>query len=272
MSSMKLVFPGGEHPQVMLDPGISRIGSDPHANIVLDQPGVLPQHCQLHVTAAGVMLEVPHDTTVGVNGQRVDGLIALRPGDSVTFDHVLARLASLETVGQAREASDSGVNRAANDDPGATLVRQVMPMYVLRGLTGGTFGRSYALHGPLTIGRAPDCDICVGDGGLSRLHARLVPRDDGVLIEDLDSTNGSFVNDRRVRRHKACIGDEIGFDKVRFRLAGSGACAPDHSGPAQPMSGSQAPGQYAQWARATTIGALLLALAAVAALAAQYYL
>jgi pSer/pThr/pTyr-binding forkhead associated (FHA) protein len=128
------------------------------------------------------------------------------------------------------------------------------------------------LHGPLTIGRSPECDICIGEGGLSRLHARLVPRDDGVLIEDLDSTNGSFVNDRRVRRHKACIGDEIGFDKVRFRLVGSGACASDHAGPARPRPALQAPGQYALWARATTIGALLLALASVAALAAQYYL
>ncbi len=44
------------------------------------------------------MLEVPHGTTVSVNGRHVDGLIALRPGDSVTFDHVLARLASLEAV------------------------------------------------------------------------------------------------------------------------------------------------------------------------------
>ena len=77
---MKLVFPGGEHPQVLLGMGVNRIGSDPHANIVLDRPGVLPQHCQLHVTASGVMLDVPHGTTVSVNGRQVDGLIALRPG------------------------------------------------------------------------------------------------------------------------------------------------------------------------------------------------
>ena len=53
---MKLVFPGGEHPQVLLGPGINRIGSDPGANIVLNRPGVMPQHCQLHVTTGGVML------------------------------------------------------------------------------------------------------------------------------------------------------------------------------------------------------------------------
>ncbi|HJW46425.1 MAG TPA: FHA domain-containing protein [Lysobacter sp.] len=227
---MKLVFPGGEHPQVLLGPGVNRVGSDPQSNIVLDTPGMLPQHCQLHVSATGVMLEVPHGTTVSVNGRHVDGLIALRPGDSVTFDHVLARLASLDAVGSPRghDGGAAGFPRAANDDPGVTAVRQVMPMYVLRGVTGGAFGRSYPLQGPLTIGRSPECDIHINDPGLSRVHARLVPGEDGVQIEDLDSTNGSFLNDRRMKREKARIGDEIGFDKLRFRLVGAGGHEPVH--------------------------------------------
>ena len=49
---MKLVFPGGEHPQVLLGPGVNRVGSDPQANIVLDRPGVhapaLPAACHRH--------------------------------------------------------------------------------------------------------------------------------------------------------------------------------------------------------------------------------
>jgi pSer/pThr/pTyr-binding forkhead associated (FHA) protein len=114
---------------------------------------------------------------------------------------------------------------AANDDPGMTVVRPVMPMYVLRGLAGGAFGRSYPLDRALTVGRSPECDIHIPDPGLSRVHARLVPGDDGVRIEDLDSTNGSFLNDHRVRRETAGVGDEIAFDKVRFRLVGTGAHA-----------------------------------------------
>ena len=221
---MKLVFPGGEHPQVLLGPGVNRVGSDPQSNIVLDTPGVLPQHCQLHVSATGVMLEVPAGTTVSVNGRHVAGLIALRPGDSVTFDHVLARLAAVDNV-TARGPDGStapGYLKAANDDPGVTAVRQVMPMYVLRGVTGGAFGRSYPLQGAVTIGRSPECDIHINDLGLSRVHARLVPGEDGVQVEDLDSANGTFVNDRRQMKATARMGDEIGFDKLRFRLSGAG--------------------------------------------------
>lgn len=242
---MKLVFPGGEHPQVLLGPGVNRVGSDPQSNIVLDTPGVLPQHCQLHVSATGVMLEVPPGTMVSVNGRHVDGLIALRSGDSVTFDHVLARLAAVDTVSArgADAGATAGYPHAANDDPGVTAVRQVLPMYVLRGLTGGAFGRSYPLQGTLTIGRSPECDIHINDPGLSRVHARLVPGEDGVQVEDLESTNGTFVNDRRQMKARARIGDEIGFDKLRFRLTGAAGQEPVHivatkPEPNAPRSGS----------------------------------
>ena len=220
---MKLVFPGGEHPQVLLGPGVNRIGSDPLSNIVLDRPGVLPQHCQLHVTPSGVMLDVPHGTTVSVNGRQVDGLIALRPGDSVAFDRVEARLSSIDAAAVVRNAKVGGrVPESANDDPGATAVRPVMPRYALRGVSGEAFGRTYAIHGFTSVGRAPECDLRLDEAGMSRMHARLLPTDDGLLLEDIGSTNGSFINGKRVLRGDVRVGDEIGFDTLRFRLVAPG--------------------------------------------------
>jgi pSer/pThr/pTyr-binding forkhead associated (FHA) protein len=221
---MKLVFPGGEHPQVLLGLGVNRVGSDPHANIVLDRPGVLPQHCQLHVTPGGVMLDVPAGTAVTVNGRRVNGLIALRPGDSVSFDGVEARLSSIESAAAVRHQAGLGgrMPDSANDDPGATAVRPVLPRYVLRGVSGEAFGRTYPVVGGTTVGRAPECNLRIDEPGMSRMHARLLPVDDGVLIEDLGSTNGCFVNGKRVLRAEARVGDEIGFDTMRFRVIAPG--------------------------------------------------
>jgi len=221
---MKLVFPGGEHPQVLLGPGVNRIGSDPDANIFLDRPGVLPQHCQLHVTANGVMLDVPVGTTVSVNGRQVDGLIALRPGDSVAFDRVEARLASMESAAVVRhQAGVPGrLPESANDDPGATAVRPVLPRYVLRGVSGEAFGRTYPIVGVTTVGRASECSLRLDEPGMSRMHARLLPTDEGLLIEDIGSTNGCFINGKRVLRGEARTGDEVGFDTLRFRLIAPG--------------------------------------------------
>lgn len=243
---MKLVFPGGEHPQVLLGPGVNRVGSDPAANIVLDAPGVRPSHCELHVTANGVMLQVPPGTSVGVNGHRVDGLIALRPGDSVEFDQVTARLASIDAI--APRLHDAATARQlpapANDDPGATAVHPVLPRFVLRGVSDLAFGRSYPLVGPVVVGRAPDSGLCLDASGLSRHHARLVPGEEGVLVEDLGSTNGSFVNGQRVQRAVARPGDEIGFDRMRFRLV-----APGKAGVASTPAAAAAPraGMPSQW-------------------------
>ncbi|QSX78200.1 FHA domain-containing protein [Agrilutibacter solisilvae] len=232
--SIKLVFPGGEHPQVLLGPGVNRVGSDPHATIVIDRPGVQPEHCQLHVNATGVVLDVPHGTSVSVNGRPVDGVIALRAGDTVGFDHVVARLASLDAAREAAREAASGP--AANDDPGPTRVRPVLPMFVLRGVGGGAFGRSYPLEGPLSVGRSPECDVYLPEPGLSRLHARLVPVDDGVEIHDLGATNGTFLNDQRVSHATARIGDEIRFDQVRFRLGGSAAPCALQAGKTSPVA------------------------------------
>ena len=226
---MKLVFPGGEHPQVLLGPGINRIGSDPDANIVLDRPGVQPQHCELHVTAHGVMLQVPHGTTVSVNGRAVDGLIALRPGDSVSFDRIQARLAAIDAPASRRQGGS--LPAPANDDPGATAVRPVLPRFVLRGVSGQGFGRTYPLVGPTLVGRAPECNLRLDENGLSRQHARLVLTDEGVQLEDLGSTNGSTINGKRVQRGLARPGDEIGFDALRFRVTAPGQQEPVQSAP-----------------------------------------
>ena len=136
-----------------------------------------------------------------------------------------------------------------------------------RGVTGGAFGRSYALARPLTVGRSPEGDIHVDAPGLSRLHARLVPAGDSVLVEDLASTNGTFVNDHRVRHSTLRIGDEVRFDRVRFRLTGSGAGSSDdvravrvaHNAPAP------VPSPERRWAATVAIGGMLVALTALGA-------
>jgi len=59
-------------------------------------------------------------------------------------------------------------------------------------------GRSYELVDELTVGRAAGCHIALEDRFTSQLHARMFRRDDQLFIEDLGSTNGTFLNDDKV--------------------------------------------------------------------------
>jgi pSer/pThr/pTyr-binding forkhead associated (FHA) protein len=52
----------------------------------------------------------------------------------------------------------------------------------------------------ITIGRNPTNDIHIDNLGVSKQHAKIIRQDGAYLIEDLNSTNGTFINDKRVAR------------------------------------------------------------------------
>jgi two-component system, cell cycle response regulator len=62
---------------------------------------------------------------------------------------------------------------------------------------------------PAVVGRAPEAELPLDDVAVSRTHARIGAGPDGFAIEDLDSTNGVFVNGVRVARHVLLDGDRI---------------------------------------------------------------
>jgi len=69
----------------------------------------------------------------------------------------------------------------------------------------------------LTIGRSPHSDLFLDDVTVSRHHARIVRDEQGFLVEDLNSLNGTYVNRRRIERHLLTHGDELQIGK--FKLA-----------------------------------------------------
>jgi pSer/pThr/pTyr-binding forkhead associated (FHA) protein len=78
------------------------------------------------------------------------------------------------------------------------------PRLVVQGSGPGTglkAGTTYELQTPVTLlGRGTDCDLRVVDGGVSRHHAELRVEENQVVLVDLGSTNGTFVNGQPVRR------------------------------------------------------------------------
>jgi diguanylate cyclase (GGDEF)-like protein len=90
-------------------------------------------------------------------------------------------------------------------------------------LTGISAGQVYALDGTEHyIGRGSDTDIWIEDGGVSRRHARVTCRSDGkYFIEDLGSTNGTFVAAQRVTVCEIRPGDRIQIGphvSIRFQI------------------------------------------------------
>lgn len=59
-------------------------------------------------------------------------------------------------------------------------------------------GREFALGDELTVGRAAGCQITLDDTYASQIHARIFTRDRQLYVEDLGSTNGTYLNRRKV--------------------------------------------------------------------------
>lgn len=82
--------------------------------------------------------------------------------------------------------------------------------WVLTVLEGNDRGRQFIGVTPeLKVGRQPENHICLMDPKVSRFHAILKIRDSYLTIKDLQSTNGTFVNNSKIRRHKIHSGDLI---------------------------------------------------------------
>ena len=76
----------------------------------------------------------------------------------------------------------------------------------------------------VSIGRSRSCDLRLPGGDASRKHAEITGGPDGFTITDLGSTNGTYVNDRRVQTHLLQPGDriEIGNSMITFCQVGGG--------------------------------------------------
>ena len=70
-----------------------------------------------------------------------------------------------------------------------------------------------------TVGRAPRADFVVDAALVSRLHCRLTATDTGVDVVDLDSTNGTYINDQRVKTGCITNGDRLRIGRVEFTIA-----------------------------------------------------
>lgn len=120
---------------------------------------------------------------------------------------------------RAAQPAPSGVEPPPSDKPEATVI---VPLR--RSAESGVLGRLTILNGPrageqiglggsgIRIGREPSvCEIVLDDPKVSRLHAEIVELEGRVLLIDRKSSNGTWVNDRRVDRHPLADGDIIYF-------------------------------------------------------------
>ncbi|MGE0711414.1 MAG: protein kinase [Planctomycetota bacterium] len=159
--------------------GALRLGRDPASELAFapDEPGVSTRHALLHLDG-GAALEDTSSTGSWVEGARVP------PGERLP----LARGCRIRLGPSLLLLYDR-------------LEALQAPEPAWRGWRVDAPGAAFRLTGPLTLGRAPGAGLQVvaaDDRSVSGVHCRLTPRSGVVVLEDLGSTNGTFLRGERV--------------------------------------------------------------------------
>src|SRR4051812_45055799 len=95
--------------------------------------------------------------------------------------------------------------------------------------------KSFSITRDVTVmGRREDCDFRIPLGDISRKHCRLIKEDEALKIEDLGSSNGSYVNGKRIHEAELQPGDTIQIGPVVFVVQLDGVPAEEELQPWQP--------------------------------------
>jgi ABC transport system ATP-binding/permease protein len=165
------------------------IGRAAEVDLTLSHPEVSRRHCRiLFEHDAWFVEDLGSQRGTAVNGNRITGRTALKPGDQIQIGPVtLAFGASPEEL------------------PGATELANPIGSVLYK----GTPTSDIPLGLDLIFGRSDEVDVLLSDPVVSRRHAMIECGPKGYRLLDLHSKSGSFVNGRRFDEHDLVIGDQI---------------------------------------------------------------
>lgn len=174
--------------------------SDNHL-VIVDDLLVDPHHAKIFTEDARLILK-DNNSSSGcfINGQRVTQKEILA-GDILKFGETEIIVVDPRRT-QEQEAQLTGTPwRLVSDSgwlPGKTFL-----------ITPGK---------PVVIGRTDQCDITIPGTHLSRRHAELLLQGDKLIVKDLGSSNGTFLNEKNITEATANDGDRLRLDVYTFRF------------------------------------------------------
>ena len=205
---LKIQYEDGHGTPVELVAPGKTIGHGVANDIVIDKDGVNGFHADIQVDGDVVSItDINTATGTMVNGEKISGPTTLRAGDVVTVQGI-----KLEVVDAAAPVGGRTLVLS-----GTTLLELGSDTWSLVADSGPEKGQVIPVMERLEIGRALDCDISILEPSLSRKHAELHLIGDDLVVRDLGSVNGTWVNAEKIDAEiKLKDGDVLQFARIKF--------------------------------------------------------
>jgi pSer/pThr/pTyr-binding forkhead associated (FHA) protein len=189
-----------------------RIGRRADIEVPLPYPSLSGLHARLLRNQAGWQLEDLGST----NGTRLDGepLVPhrprpVRPGVQIAVGPILLVFDGPAPPGRGSERTASIARRLVNDILAASPDAGAPTLALVEGVPPGPPLRLTAIDRRYLIGRGETCDLRLISDEISREHATIVRRWDGVFVQDMGSKNGVAVNEHAVGEVRVRDGDVV---------------------------------------------------------------
>ena len=204
---LKIQFKDGRtDPIPLIEPG-KTVGKGDANDIVIDEDGVNGFHADLKVEGTRVTITDINSTNgTLVNGEKITGPMPLGAGDIIVIQGVELEIVDDDELGQGKTLVLSGT----------ALMELGTGSWSLVAGSGPEKGQVIPIMDRVEIGRALECDISILEPSLSRKHAELELVGDDLVLRDLGSVNGTYVNGEKIDEVKLKDGDRMQFDKIHF--------------------------------------------------------
>ncbi|NMB75889.1 MAG: FHA domain-containing protein [Myxococcales bacterium] len=202
MQKLKIIDSSGREREVEITTQPKVFGRGEDSDVVLGSRSVSRHHVKMWDEAGKVMVEdLTNGQATKLAGELVSGSFELPPGVPMEVGAFIFQLPAPEPVATEQAPTEQA------------------PVPLLVGTRGPTKDIEIELdEGDNSIGRDPNSTVAIEDPSISRMHARLQIQAGRFTLIDMRSSNGTFVNNKRIEQVDLVSGDVLRFGNLEFRF------------------------------------------------------
>jgi len=201
---LKLQFKDRRRESVWLVDEYFTIGSGKANSLMVEDTSIEETHVEIinNSDQLAIVSKSPKSITK-VNNKDISGKTTLKANDIITIGSVELELIDSQSLMQKKNQTIKPA-----------------PIWSLYSSASWLEKNNFIINKKTVIGRDPSSDICLALDYLSRQHVCLEPQNGRLFIEDLNSSNGTFVNGNKVQKTELKPGDKIKLDVLTFEVKG----------------------------------------------------